>query len=388
MHQTAAFLDDHVLPNVALRQWVLAPPFALVGLLAARHDILTHMNRIFIDAVFRWLRADSGAGAGVHRVHCGAVTFIQRFSGSLLVFPHLHVIALDGVYAPSDAQDLPRFIPTSAPSDNDTRDVADQVARRMARLVERLGLLDAAGSTDPTPLCRWYAGVHREPAGLARVEASGAIEVDPPQPRLADSAHGFSVHARIHVQKGDQAGRERLLCYAARPPWADAQLSETADGRIAVALRKSRPGGQTHVVLEPLRLPPLAWLIPLPRRHQIRFHGVLAPAASLRKKIVPTLTAATPAPESSVSASAHDDHRRPKPKNAASISWAQLLRRTYDIDAECCEKCGERLRPVAVILDPEIARKILVHLELPTEPPRFFPRPSAPFGPEGLRAPP
>ena len=109
MHQTATFLAAHVIPDVPLRQWVLAPPFAMVGLLGARHDVLSHMSRIFNTVVLRWYRAQArNAGAGDGRG--GAVTFIQRFSSSLLLYPHLHVVVLDGVYTRPNAEQPPSWI--------------------------------------------------------------------------------------------------------------------------------------------------------------------------------------------------------------------------------------------------------------------------------------
>ena len=248
-----------------LRQWVLAPPFALVGLLGARHDVLSHMCRIFSSAVFRWYRAQARA-SGVNDGRCGAVTFIQRFSTSLLLYPHFHVAVLDGVYTRESQQHSPRFIPATAPTETEICTVAERVAHRMARLFERLGLVDEADECpEPTALDRWYAGIHREPADLAVVDPSGKVAMRTQEIRTPSTgeAHGFSVHARVQTKKGDAAARERLVRYAARPPLADAQLSETPDGRIAVALRKPRCG-QTHIVFEPLRLlRRLAWLIPL-----------------------------------------------------------------------------------------------------------------------------
>jgi hypothetical protein len=47
--------------------------------------------------------------------------------------------------------------------------------------------------------------------------------------------------------------------------------------------------GTTHVVMSPLELMQrLAALVPRPRLHLIRFHGVLAPHAKLRAAIVPS----------------------------------------------------------------------------------------------------
>ncbi len=60
--------------------------------------------------------------------------------------------------------------------------------------------------------------------------------------------------------------------------------------------------GTTHVVMSPLELMQrLAALVPRPRLHLIRFHGVLAPNAKLRSAIIPS------AP---VNAPRHYDFRR------------------------------------------------------------------------------
>jgi hypothetical protein len=32
---------------------------------------------------------------------------------------------------------------------------------------------------------------------------------------------------------------------------------------------------------------------------------------------------------------------------AASIAWHVLLRRTYDVDAQVCGRCGDRMRVIA-----------------------------------------
>jgi len=44
--------------------------------------------------------------------------------------------------------------------------------------------------------------------------------------------------------------------------------------------------GKTHVIFSPLELlKKLAALVPLPRMHTIRFHGILAQHAKLRSKV-------------------------------------------------------------------------------------------------------
>ncbi len=42
--------------------------------------------------------------------HCGSVTFVQRFGGSINLNPHFHVLFLDGVYVPAADGGAPVFV--------------------------------------------------------------------------------------------------------------------------------------------------------------------------------------------------------------------------------------------------------------------------------------
>ena len=53
------------------------------------------------------------------------------------------------------------------------------------------------------------------------------------------------------------------------------------------------------------------------------------------------------------------------------MSWAQLLKRVFDIDIEHCPHCGGTLQIIAAIEDPIVIAKILAHLGLSARaPPR------------------
>ena len=41
------------------------------------------------------------------------------------------------------------------------------------------------------------------------------------------------------------------------------------------------------------------------------------------------------------------------------LPWAELLRRVWDLDGLRCDRCGGRLRPVALVLDPAEAERYL-----------------------------
>jgi hypothetical protein len=52
----AARLVDHVLPEQPVRQWVLALPWSLRGLVAVRGEVLNAVAKVFVEEVFRWQR--------------------------------------------------------------------------------------------------------------------------------------------------------------------------------------------------------------------------------------------------------------------------------------------------------------------------------------------
>ena len=65
-------------------------------------------------------------------------------------------------------------------------------------------------------------------------------------------------------------------------------MSELADGRLLCELRHRWRDGATHVAFEPLELiDRLAALVPPPRFHTVRYHGVLASWSKHRAAVVP-----------------------------------------------------------------------------------------------------
>ena len=82
--------------------------------------------------------------------------------------------------------------------------------------------------------------------------------------------------------------RVSLVRYLARPPFAEAQLEWLDDERLQLTFRSPTRAGQSSVVLGRVQLlRRLLWLIAPPRQHQVRYAGVLAPAAKLRPRVTP-----------------------------------------------------------------------------------------------------
>jgi hypothetical protein len=81
---------------------------------------------------------------------------------------------------------------------------------------------------------------------------------------------------------------EHLCRYITRPAIANERLKRNRAGQVVLQLKSPYKDGTTHIVMEPLEfMERLAALVPRLRLHLIRFHGVLAPNAKLRREIVP-----------------------------------------------------------------------------------------------------
>ncbi len=207
----------------------------------------------------------------------------------------------------------------------------------------------------------------------------------------------MSLHADVAVPARDRKRLERLCRYVARPPMALARLEALTDGRLAYRLKTPWRDGTTHVVMEPRELlERLAPLIPPPRAHQVRYHGVLAPCASARDHVVPAQRKEAEATRSALIGSesiarsngvadggghgetlvigACADIRPEQSQSLARrIAWADLLKRVFEVDALRCPACGERMRLTATITEPSVARRILECLGLSSRAPPLAP---------------
>ena len=234
MAQTAAHLVDHVIPPVPVRQWVISVPKRLRGMLADRPRAVAALTKIFLAEIERLLLAASGFNPAANtpasaRPRLGGISFLHRFGSALNHHAHLHVCATDGVF------DM-----------------------------------------------------------------------------LAWENSGFSVDASVRITLLDRdvpsyfRSLEHLLRYCARPPFALERLSviRGPDGRIirvryvlprhkaatwverGRGRKSTRPDATGIVALTPFEfLDRLANLVPPPRKHRHRYHGVFAPNHKLRRAV-------------------------------------------------------------------------------------------------------
>jgi len=173
----------------------------------------------------------------------------------------------------------------------------------------------------------------------------------------AGKVGGFSLHAGVAAEAHESQKLERLCRYIARPAISEKRLSLSPQGRVRYQLKTPWRNGTTHVEFEPVEfIAKLAALVPPPRAHLTRLHGVFAPNAKLRAQLTPSGRGKRPATDVA-SAGANIDDRSPIERRRA-MTWAQRLKRVFGIDVKTCIHCGGSVRIVASIEEPKAIRAI------------------------------
>jgi hypothetical protein len=200
------------------------------------HPDLFAVLRVLLRAIRTLLLKNSPGAPEDARI--GAISSPHRFGSSLNAHFHFQIVVLDGLFS-EDAHQAVRFHPVSDPGARDLQRLQQTLRRRTSRLFLRRGLLD---ETTVESMLTWQA------------------------------AGGFSLDASVRIAGHDHAGRERLLRYCARPPFALERLriervhsARSAGGAGAgdiirhVLYQPSRPtpDGRALLVLSPLEWPPM-----------------------------------------------------------------------------------------------------------------------------------
>ena len=188
-----------------------------------------------------------------------------------------------------------------------------RVIEGIRRHLERTGLTETADSLhdeDPLHAQLLAAAVQSraatgEQAGQRVLRFGDAVQSEPDKP-MQDAADkqkrqatqaGFSLHASVHVPARQRTRLERLCRYVARPPVCGPRLTKLPDGRLLYELRHRWRDGTTHVAFKPSELiDRLAALVPPPRFHMVRYHGVLASRSKYRSRVDTDRSAADSSP--------------------------------------------------------------------------------------------
>jgi len=390
MEDGTEHIMTRVLPEVPVRQWVLSLPFQLRARVAYDASLFSAIVRIFVDEVFRLHAAQARELGVVAKPNSGAVACLQRFGSALNLNPHLHLVAIDGVYVRDEMPSAEAgaaalvFHALPPPSEGEVHLVSAATCRRVLKLLRRRGLTDVEGliPLDELDATQQLAEVaQRQRPLFAQVDEEGRVRQIRDQaahPRSGD-VRGFSVHAGVFAPAQDTERRRRIIRYCLRPPFASAQVTATMDGRVAFQLRHPRNNGATHVVFAELAwMRKVAAILPPPGRHVVKYFGVLSSGSPLRGEVVPAPPLELELSAAAVLSVEGELGHVALPQRPRAASWAQLLRRVYNIDPMLCPRCSGKLKFIAAITEPSQVRRILDHLQLNDEPPAPRPRPRAP----------
>ena len=342
MAQTAAHLVDHVFPHVPVRQFVLSVPKRLRPFLHHRPRTAGAVLHILLRALRATLReACPTAPVGTS---FGAVSFLHRFGSSLNPHFHFHLCVVDGLIealeddtdpSSTDPNTRLRFHEATALTPQLLEGLQHTVRKRVLRHFRRHGLLEPHEAED---MLSWNHG------------------------------GGFSLNASVRIEATDRTGLERLIRYCARPPFALERLHLVGNrsDQILYVLPGPDLAGRTALRLSALEfLDRLAKILPPPRLHRHRYHGIFAPNAPLRPLItaraqeenalaaqfpgpglpIPTTPSASP-PKSEAPRPQPPDTAPPRPSK-----WAALLARIYEVFPLICPTCQTPLTFIAFLTE-------------------------------------
>jgi ribosomal protein S27E len=258
---------------------MLTVPFPLRFLFAAYPELMSRVLGIVTRTISTHLAHQ--AGLSKREASTGAVTLFQRFGSALNLNIHFHMLFLDGVYV-QDGSDHYGFRRTLPPSVEQLVDLLNRISRRVARFLERRGILERDEDNsyltldgleeDPLKDIHSYSVTYRVAIGPQQGRKVFCLQTVPPQPEESPGnarvakLNGFSLHAGVAARAHQRKKVERLCRYIARPAVSEQRLSLTPTGKVRYELKTPFRNGTTHVIFEPLDfLARLAALVPKPR---------------------------------------------------------------------------------------------------------------------------
>ena len=177
---------------------------------------------------------------------------------------------------------------------------------------------------------------------------------------------GFSVHNRVRLEPEDQASVERLARYIMRPPISLDRMAWDGLGEVRYRRKGGHEGPASH--LDPVEtFDPAEFLarvimhIPEPRRHLVRYYGRYSNVSrGKRRKACPEHERPGDAAIAVPSRAAREETRDAR---ALRRSWAQLIKRIYEVDPLVCPSCGGEMKVIAFITEHDVIDAILRHFE-------------------------
>jgi hypothetical protein len=387
MAETSIHLSDNVFPSATLiRQWVLSIPVPLRYMCARNSELQGKILRLTNAVIAKSIKNSvPGLNPKNKKLQTGAVTLIQRFGGHVNLNIHFHMLHVQGAWEISADKTAATFHAADNPTGQELLASIDKIAAGTIKILKKMKLIeqspdginvvsensdkeDTLSNIQAASTANKIALGQRKGKNIRRLIERFEEEFRSAEPHItgdmAANFMGFSLHAGVSVWSSNKARLEQLIRYTARPAVSEERLSQAPNGDIHYKLKKPWTDGTTAVIFSPLEfLEKLASLVPPPRIHLTRFHGILAPHSQFRKLVVPKK------PEEKIAEPTSDKTLPLDNQKQNRISWAKLLSRVFAIDMETCELCGGQMKVISAILKQDVIEKVLSHLGLPARAP-------------------
>ena len=316
---TAALLAEDVIEEVGHAQWVFVIPKMLRPYFLHHRELLGGLVRGAWETVLELMCA----AASEEGMRPGMVGVVQTAGDLANWHPHVHAIVSRGGWM-QDGEWIPiAFV--------DEHSAELLYRHTVMRLLQDEGLL----SDERTELL------------------------------LSWRHTGFSVHNGVRVEPEDGAAVERLARYIMRPPLSLERMAWDGVGEVRYRRKRGHegPGLPEH---EEEGFDSAEFLarvimhIPEPKRHLVRYYGWYSNVSRGKRRKAgreheKTAGTVTGPPSPTARAEGRD-------ARALRRSWAQLIKRIYEVDPLVCPSCGGTMKVIAFITEHAVVDAILRHL--------------------------
>jgi hypothetical protein len=263
----------NVFPHAPVRHWVLTLPTHLRFNLGFYHVLFAGVLGCFVEAIFHHLRSKARRILGLPKdtvFYPGAISVPHRVSMDLSANFHFHCIMIDGVYVQETPGGPVTFYAIPELTAVEIADVAWDACRRTRDLLKQHGYWEDSSALPETKTVR------------------GTLSLGAQRRVVTYGGHSFNVFAGDCINREDRNELRNLVLYLLSPPFTENQITIHPDGRVQLRLKRQAWNGATDAWFSPHEfLEALVHLVPHPRSHGIRYHGVLARRAKLRNLVVP-----------------------------------------------------------------------------------------------------
>ena len=160
---------------------------------------------------------------------------------------------------------------------------------------------------------------------------------------------------------------ERLARYIMRPPISLERMQWGGEGVVLYRAKaghdgRALPAGDAAEAFDPAEFVARVIMhIPKPRRHLVRYYGWYSNVSRGRRRNADARN--HEGEDARVGEATRAERDEARNARALRRSWAQLIKRIYEVDPLVCPSCGSEMKVIAFITEHDVVDAILRHLQ-------------------------